>query len=285
MPHYECSGPVEVDIDVAVGFAEVTAAGDGEVVVTVTPTVAGRPGDVSLAAATDVSFTAGRLRVRVPRRLNLFGQSDSVDVHVQAPAASRVALTSSSGSFRGRGHLGDVRIEAKHGNVTLDTVADLTLDSRHGAVEVAEVTGRADVTAGHGHVRIERVGGDTTVRAAHGVVEFGTTCGSVDVTTSGPLTVDRALGGVRARSAHGTLRVREAVGGAVHLQNSYGGVEVGVPAGTAAWIDAASTHGAVRNELTPDPGAASSERAVELHLRADWADVVVRRSRPAVPVG
>jgi hypothetical protein len=44
-------------------------------------------------------------------------------------------------------------------------------------------------------------------------------------------------------------------------------------------VDAASTHGVVRNELTPDPQAAHSDRSVRLHLRTTWADVVICRSR------
>lgn len=284
MPQYECSGPVDVDVDSPVGYTEVVATDRPEVLAEVTPTVAGRAGDIALAESAEVSFTDGRLRIRVPRRLNLFGQSDSVDVRIEVPPNSRVRVGTSYGSVRTLGELGDTHINAKHGTVRLETVGDLTLDSRHGSVEVSRVTGRADVTAGHGNVRIEHIAGDAVVRSSHGDLQFGTTTGTVEVSTSGSMTIDRSSGDVRARSAHGVLRVREAAGGSVDLENGYADVEVGVPAGVAAWIDAAAEHGAVRNELTPDPDAATSDRAVRLHLRSNWANVVVRRTGPSAGV-
>jgi hypothetical protein len=44
------------------------------------------------------------------------------------------------------------------------------------------------------------------------------------------------------------------------------------------WIDAVSAHGQVRNELTPDPDAATSERSVELRLRTNYGGVRIRRA-------
>jgi hypothetical protein len=146
----------------------------------------------------------------------LFGQRDSIDVRCELPTGSRAAVKTAYGSIQARGALGDRRLTAKYGNISADTVGDLVLDS------------------------------------AHGTIELGTTAGDVEVTTSGPPTIDHALGNVTARSAHGAIRLREVTGGSIRLENGYAGVEVGVPAGTAAWIDAASAHGAVRNELTPD---------------------------------
>jgi hypothetical protein len=130
-------------------------------------------------------------------------------------------------------------------------------------------------------MRIGRVGGDARLRGSHGTIELGTTAGDVEVATSGPLTIDRALGDVAARGAHGAIRLREVTGGSIRLENGYANVEVGVPAGIAAWIDATSAHGVVRNELTPDADAAAVGRSVELRLRANWADVIIRRARSA----
>jgi hypothetical protein len=235
---------------------------------------------VSLARETTVSFDSGRLRVTVPRRLNLFGKSDSVDIRVELPTGSRVTVENAYGSVQARGALGDSRIVAKYGSVNADTVADLTLEAPYGSVDIAEVTGRLDLTAGHGVVRIVAVRGDARLRGSHGTIEIGTAGGNVEAATSGTLTVDRACGDVTARSAHGPIRVREVSGGSIRLENGYADVDVGVPAGIAAWIDASSAHGRVRNELTPDPDAAASDRSVELRLRTNYGDVVIRRISP-----
>jgi hypothetical protein len=278
VPSYDISGPIDLDLSVGVGFVEVTASDRTDAVVEVLPSKAARSGDVSLAREAVVSFDSGRVRVIVPRRSNLFGRSDSVDIRCEIPTGSRVAIETAYGSVRARGVLGACRITAKYGNVRADTVADFVLDSPHGTVEVAEVIGRLDVTAGHGLVHIDRVQGDARLRGSHGTIELGTIAGDVDVATSGPLTIDRALGNVTARSAHGPIRVREVRGGTIRLENGYAEVDVGVPTGTAAWIDAVSTHGRVHNELTPDPEAATSDRSVELHLRTNHGDVLIRRA-------
>jgi hypothetical protein len=280
MPSYDVPGPIDLDLNVGVGFVEVIASDRTDAVVEVSPSKPGRSGDVSLAREAVVSFDSGRLRVNVPRRLNLFGRSDSVDIRCELPTGSRVAIETGYGSVLARGVFGDCRIVAKYGSVTADTVANLVLESSYGSVDIAEVTGRLDVTAGHGVVRIAQVDGDARLRGSYGTIELGTAAGTVEVSTSGALTIDRALSDVTARSAHGPIRVREVSGGTIRLDNGHADVDVGVPAGVAAWIDAVSARGRVHNELTPDPDAATSGRSVELHLRTNHANVIIRRTTP-----
>jgi hypothetical protein len=278
MPAYESLTPIDADIDVSAGHVEVVASDRADTLVEVTPTNPGRSGDVSLAREATVAFENNRLRVSVLPRLKLLGPNGTVDVRVELPTGSRAEIQTSFGAVRVRGELGTTRIVAKYGNVSADRVGDLALVSPHGEVDIAEVNGGLDVTAGHGHVRIGRIAGAARIRGGHGTLTLGTTEGDVDVATSGPLTIEHALGDVTARSAHGAIRVLEAEGGIFRLENGYAEVEVGVPAGVVAWVDAASAHGAVRNELTPGPEAAGTDRTIELHLRANWADVLIRRA-------
>lgn len=278
MPSYHVSGPIDLDLNGGVGFVDVIASDRTDAVVEVSPGKPDRSGDVSLAREAVVSFDSGRLRISVPRRLNLFGKSDSVDIRCELPTGSRVTVETAYGSVRARGVLGDCRVVAKYGGVTADTVADLVLEAPYGSVDITEVTGRLEATAGHGFLRIAQVHGHARLRGSHGTIELGTTAGDVEIATSGAVTIDRALGDVTARSAHGPIRVREVSGGTIRLDNGYADVDVGVPTGIAAWIDATSAHGRVRNELTPDPDAAASDRCVELRLRANYGDVIIRRN-------
>jgi hypothetical protein len=277
MPSYDVSGPIDLDVTVGVAFVDIVASDRTDAVVEVVASKPGRSGDASLAREATVSFDSGRVQVKVPRRLNLFSKGDSVDVRCEVPTGSRVTIENAYGSVRARGVLGDCRIVAKYGGVTADTVANLVLEVPYGSTDIAEVTGRLDVTAGHGVLRIAKVHGDARLRASHGTMELGTATGDVEATTSGALTIDRALGDVTARSAHGPIRIREVSGGTIRLDNGHADVDVGVPTGIAAWIDASSAHGRVRNELIPDPAAAASDRAVELHLHANYGNVIIRR--------
>lgn len=278
MPAFETSQPIELDVDLPVGHIDVVAEDRTDAVADVLPTDPDRSGDRSLAQSAVVEFDGTRLRVSVPRRMNLFGRNDSVDLRVVVPTGSDVDIRSAYGAVRLRGRVGRARIEAKYGTVGIDRTDDLDLSAPYGEVDVREVGGRLDLEAGHSRTRIGSVVGEARIRAAHGSVDLGVTHGAVDARLSGALTIDTALADVTARSAHGVLRIRSAVAGVVRLENGYADVEVGVPDGTAAWLDASSEHGAVRNELTAGPGPEDAESTVELHLSSSWADVVVRRA-------
>ncbi|MFI5911950.1 DUF4097 family beta strand repeat-containing protein [Dactylosporangium sp. NPDC051541] len=277
MPSYDVAGPIDLDVTAGVAFVDIIASDRADAVVEIAPSTPGRNGDESLARDCTVTFDNGQVRVKVPRRLNLFSRGDSVDVRCEVPAGSRINVENAYGSVRTRGVLGNARIVAKYGSVTADTVADLVLDAPYGTTDITAVTGRLDATTGHGAVRIAEVRGPARLRAAHGSLELGTTTSDVEVSTSGALTVDRALGDVTAHSAHGPIRIREAGGGTMRLDNGYADIDVGVPAGVAAWIDASSANGWVHNELTPDPAAAESDRTVELHLHTNHGSVTIRR--------
>ncbi len=285
MARFESSGPIDADIDIGVGRIEITASDRADVEADIAPGNPTRSGDVSLARDASVTFEGGRLRVRVPKRMNLFGPTDSVDVRIGLPTGSRLVIETAYGAVEIRGEVGASRIVAKYGGVMADTVGDLVLEAPYGDAEIAHVAGRLDAVAGHARLRVGRVDGDAVVKAAHGSIELGTVAGTIDIATSGPVEIDRALDDVTARSAHGSIRVREVTCGSIRIENGYAEVEVGVPYGVAAWVDAASSHGVVRNELTPDPSAADRDRTVELRLRANWADVVIRRASARAATG
>ncbi|WP_375389435.1 DUF4097 domain-containing protein [uncultured Amnibacterium sp.] len=278
MPAFETSQPIELDVDLSVGHIEVVAEDRADAVADVLPTNPERSGDRSLAQSATVEFDGARLRVSVPRRMNLFGRNDSVDLRVLLPQGSAVDIRSAYGAVRLRGGIGRARVDAKYGTVAIERTGDLDLSAPYGEVDVREVGGRLDLEAGHSRTRIGSVAGEARIRAAHGSVDLGVTHGPVDARLSGALTIDTALADVTARSAHGALRIRSAVAGTIRLENGYAEVEVGVPDGTAAWLEASSEHGAVRNELTSGPAPEEAESTVELHLSSSWADVVVRRA-------
>jgi hypothetical protein len=279
MPVFETSEPIELHVDLSVGHLDVVAEHRSDVVAEVVPTNPDKAADRALAEGASVTFDGRRLRISVsPRRPNLFGRSDSVDVRVLVPATSDVEVHSAYGTVRLRGDLGTTRVDAKYGTVAIDRTGDLTLSAPYGEVDVREVAGRLELDAGHSRTRIGSVGGEASIRAAHGSVDLGVTHGPVVARLSGALTIESAYGDVTAQSAHGVLRIGAALAGVVRLTNGFANVEVGVPEGTAAWVDAAAEHGAVRNELVAGPAAEQTERTVELHLTSAWADVVVRRA-------
>jgi hypothetical protein len=282
MRAFESRGPIQAEIDIGVGQVDLVASDRTDTVVTVSPTNPARPADVSLAAAATVWFEGARLTVTVPRRLNVLGPNASVDVTVELPAGSTCTIEIAYGAVRGRGRLGAAKITASYGAVTLDEVGDLILKAPHGDIEIAKVAGRLDLVSGQGRIRIGHVAGDAVIKGAHGDIDLGRVDGSVEARTSGGVNIDRAAGNVSVKTAYGAARVRSAANGVVRLESGYSSVEVGVPAGVAAWVRATSAHGTVRNELTPDAsGGADAAGTLELRLRAQYGDVLIRRAERA----
>ena len=279
MPTFTTPEPIDLELVVPMGYVELVASDRTDTVVEVLPTNVRRSGDVTLAAEASAVFAEGRLRVSVPKRLNLFGPGDSVDVRLLLPTGSRASVEVAYGSVRARGALGASRVICKYGPVTLESTADLSLTTPYGDVEIEEVAGNLDLTAGHARLSIRSVTGSTRIKGSHGSLQFDAVGGDFEARTSGVVLLGRAGGDVTVQTAYGAVRIGEVSGGAVRVENGYGEVAVGVPHGVAAWVDAASQHGAVRNELTPEAGPEGSERTVELRLRTNYGDVIISRAQ------
>lgn len=278
MPVFETPNAVTLSVDVPMGYVEIAASDRPDTVVEVTPSNPKRSGDVQLASEATVTFADNTITVRVPKKLSLFGPGDSVGVRVAVPTGSAVTVDAAYATVRTTGELGASRVSSAYGAVTLQHTASLTLNSAHGEVDVHRVAGDLDATTGHGRLRVDRVDGEARIKGSYGDIGLGTVGGVIDARTSGGVSVDLAGADVSIRSAHGAIQVREVSGGSVRLENANALVQVGVPAGMAAWVDAASQHAAVRNELTAEPGPRADDRTVELRLRNNYGDIIIHRA-------
>lgn len=217
------------------------------------------------------------VRVFTNRRELSRGDETGFETHleIETPAASvarvrnehgrvdlaGIAAADSSSSFEAvviERVAGDVKLEARHGDVRVDAVGgQLELDSRHGSVSVSGVTGasRLDVQHGglevrraaaveiglkHGDLTLERIGGDLLVRSQHSSVSGSDLAGSAELESSfGDVRLERVGGELRARVQHGGMSASDVSGGAtievshdgVTLERVAGAVEVVVQHG------------------------------------------------------
>ena len=276
MPAFATPEPITVSLDLAAGAVTVVASDREDTVVTVRPSDPGRAGDVKAAEETRVDLHDGTLTVERTTRFKTLTKS-SADVTIEVPTGSSLR-GSAQGPLFSQGRLGTCSFTGRAGDVRIDEVGRLEVRASAGSVVVGRALGTTDVVAAAGGVRIREIDGDATVKNSTGSTEIGTLTGSLRVNGAhGDVAIDRTLGDVTVKSAHGGIRVEEAVGGSLRLETSYGGIEVGVPEGTAAWVDASSQHGAVRNLLTGAAGPADGERTVEVHASTSFGEVVVRR--------
>lgn len=280
MPTFPAPQPLTVDVDVVVGTLSVVAADRDDAVVTVLPADDSKPADVRAAEEARVDLVGATLTVTTPRRWRQYlpFAPGSVSIGVEVPAGSSLNGRITAGPLYAEGPLGAVDVTATAGDVRIDEAGRLDLRVSAGSVVVGRVTGPTTVTASAGSVRVREVAGDASVRCTNGTTTIGRVTGSLEVTGAhGEVVVDRVAGTLRARAASGGIRVDHVESGSVDLSTSYGTVEVGVPEGTAAWLDVSSQYGGVRNLLQSAGGPVEDERTAEVRARTGYGDVVVRR--------
>jgi hypothetical protein len=281
MPTYETPGPVSAAIDVVAGDVRISASDREDTVVEVRPSDASNADDVKAARMTHVHHAKDHVVVKAPRSRSWLsrGGAGSIDVTVELPAGSHVYGTAHTADFHCDGPLGTCRIKTGTGAVRLERAATVSVKSGTGDVSVEHATGPAEVATATGDVRLGAVDGSAVIKSSIGDTWVGTAGGDLSASTAkGSIAVDHARASIAAKSAYGDLRVGEAGRGSVALQTHAGDVEVGVPAGTAAYLDVSAAAGRVRNELEAADGPEPSAETVEVRARTSAGDIVIRRA-------
>jgi hypothetical protein len=281
MPTFDTPGPVSATIDVVAGDVRITAGDRDATVVQVRPSDPANAEDLKAAQMTHVDHAREHVVVKAPKLRSWLSRSGggSIDVTIELPAGSNVFGVADTADFHCDGPLEICRIKTGVGQVRLERAAIVSVKSGTGDVSVDHATGPAEVATASGDVRLGEVDGPAVIKSANGDTWIGTAGGDLRVRTAkGSVSIDRARASIGAKSAYGDVRVGEAAGGAVVLQTHAGDVEVGIPEGTAAYLDVSATAGSIVNELdaadAPDPSAQS----VEVRARTSVGDVVIRRA-------
>lgn len=280
MPAFDTTGPITATVEIILGDLRVTAADRPGTVVDVRPSDPGLELDVQAAEQTRVEYADGRLLVRAPRQraLGLFGKPGSIDVEITLPAGSALRAEAGLAAVHVAGTLGACRIKTGTGDVHLEDTGPLDLDTASGAVTVGTVTGTASVQTGSGLLRVARVDGDATVQNSNGDIVAGEVTGTLRAKAgNGSVLVDRAGADVTATSSNGDVRIGEVTAGSVSLRTAMGELEIGIPAGTAAHLDAHTQFGNVVNRLDAAAAPSPGEPVVQVRARTSYGDIVIRR--------
>ena len=280
MPNFETPGPISVTIEVAVGDVRLTAGDRATTVVEVEPSDPSNPEDVKVAETTRVEYADERLLVKGPKLRSWLSRSGggSIDVTIELPARSHVHATLGLGDFHSDGRLADGRIKTGLGRIGLGHADTLNLRTGAGDVSVDRAEGRAEVTAGSGDVRLRELAGTAVVKNSNGDTWVGIAKGDLRINAAnGSIAVDVARANVGAKSANGDVRIGEVARGSIALETKIGDLEVGIPEGTAAWLDVHSQFGQVRNGLDAADAPETSTDAVEVRARTSVGEIVIRR--------
>ncbi|MDX2617928.1 DUF4097 family beta strand repeat-containing protein [Streptomyces sp. NPDC049952] len=281
MPSFDTPEPISATAHMEAGSLQFTASDSRTTVVEVRPRDPRKDLDVRTAEQTEVTCANGALTVRTPKS-SLFGlgRTGVVDVTVELPTGSRVDATGAWAQVLGEGRLGEVRVKTSSGDVRLDTTGPLRLTASHGSITVDRVEGRAEITTSSGSMRVGLLDGPAVLKNSHGSTTVGSATGELRVSgANGDIEIRRAEDSVTATTAHGTLRVDSVCRGTVQLETNHGAIDIGVREGTAAWLDASSGHGQVRNALTSSDTPGETEDTVKIRARTRWGNIDVRRAQ------
>jgi DUF4097 and DUF4098 domain-containing protein YvlB len=285
MPTFETSEPIVLSIEMSQGGVHVIASDRADTVVAVNPSDRDRPEDVEAAAKTVVDLANGTLSVKQPKPGGIassvigWKRRGAVDVTVELPEQSALRVDTGVADIRADGRLGDVELKTGVGNVRLDRTAAVRVRTGTGHVAVEEAAGRADVVAA-GDTSLGEVAGDADVKNLNGTTRIGRVGGASKVrSANGDVTIDDAGGDVTVKTANGNVRLGQVTRGSVTIETAAGGLEVGIREGTAAWIDATTKFGRVRNDLTPAGAPEQAAETVRVRARTSFGDVVITRSQ------
>ncbi len=141
------------------------------------------------------------------------------------------------------------------------------------------MAGPAEVSTGSGRVRLGQIDGNAVIKNSNGDSWIGEAAGDLRVNAAnGSISVDHANADVNARSANGDVRVGGVTRGSASLKTSFGEIEVGIQAGTAARLDVHTQFGRIHNQLDSSDAPGPSDQTVEVSARTSYGDIVIRRS-------
>ena len=285
---FDTPSPITVVLELYVADIRFSASDRSDTTVDVRPRDPDKPADVKAAENTRVEYDDATRTLsivsRKPRNrfVNFSGKRpESVDIVVQLPTDSDVRGEADLGDIRSEGALGTVVFKTDIGAVRLAETGPMNLRTGVGAIAVEGVGGAAEVHSGSSDIRLGTVDGPAVVSNGNGKVQIGLVTGPATVKASnGAVSVDRALSDITAASANGEVRIGEVVRGKVSATTKNGSVEVGVRAGSAAWLELDTTVGRVYNELdsAAAPEAGEPVDKIELHAETKLGNITIRRT-------
>jgi len=195
-----------------------------------------------------------------------FGRTPQVGVRIRCPEGAGLECFTASADLYVTGSLGEVEVKTASGDVYVEAVAGLRVQSASGDVRGTMVEGDARLQTVSGDVRLGTVRGQVTAKLV-----------------SGDFALEEGQSDIEAKTVSGDHRVDAVTQGRVKLHSISGDVRLGVRPGTRLRIDATSTSGEINSEFdvkeSPSEEAASGTEAI-LEIKTVSGDVDIVRAAP-----
>ncbi len=184
----------------------------------------------------------------------------SVRMLVEVPVGTDVEVKSVSADLTLAGVLGATRVHTVSGDVRIDSVSRLDVNSVSGDVRAASVAGDASLVTVSGDVDVREVGGRLTAN-----------------TSSGDIRVSKVGDDVTVGTTSGDVRCDCVRGASVGVKCISGDVTIGLPAGIRVEPDISTLSG---RTTVPTPSGlppAPSPRVVRVRLRTVSGNINIER--------
>jgi DUF4097 and DUF4098 domain-containing protein YvlB len=249
---------LELALQIPAGMIQVRAEETDETRLDITGE---RDEDDFLISLDDVGARGHRLKVEYRKRGIVFGWGGGdVRVDLTVPTGTQVGVETGSADLEISGSIGSLDVKSGSGDCRFGAVdGDVSVKTASGDVTGETVTGRLAATTASGDARVRLVHGELVGHSASGDFIVGDARSARVTTASG----DVEIGAVR--SGHTTIR------------SVSGDVEVGVPRGTRAYLDLASTSGSTMSDLDMSGDAGDGQAQLEIHVSTVSGDIRVVR--------
>jgi putative adhesin len=276
MPAFDTPGPIAATVVVAGAQVRVTASDRTDTVVLVEPIDQTSQADVKVASKTRVDFAGDQLSVKTTVSGDKNG---SVVITIDLPAGSSLVTYLAHSSVRADGSFGECELHMASGRVQLDRISALQANIAAGEVTIGHIAGRASIEGAAFAMRISEAKDTVKLSSSGGQAWIGHAFADLDLSSGhGGFDIDRADGGVTARTGDGAVRIGWLTRGPAELLNRSGNLEVGISEGTAARVDATSKRGLVRNSVPPQQNPETADDKVTVRARTRYGDIIIQRA-------
>jgi len=249
-------------LDVVADAADIQVSGGGDSVVVKAVLIGAQDilDEVELSAqqqGNDVSVIAkrknrsrgrleGRITVQVPSRYDVELKTSGGDLSIERITGTTSGKTS-GGNVSVKQLKGNVDVQTSGGDITADNVeGDLIASTSGGDINLDNVLGATRATSSGGSVAARHARGATRLQSSGGDIIAEVTNGKIDVTTSG-----------------GDIRVwLSGANQGISATTSGGSIELQLPRDVKASLDAGTSSGSVRSDLTTEASQKSRQRLV-----------------------
>jgi hypothetical protein len=192
-----------------------------------------------------------------------FGRTPQVGIRIRCPEGAELDCSTASANLKASGRLGDVEAKSASGDVAVEHVSALRVQSASGDVRASYVDGEA---------RIQTVSGD---------VRLGPVTGAIAATlVSGDFEADEGQSDVAVKTVSGDQRVDAVREGQIKLQSVSGDVRLGVRPGTRLHVEANSMSGDINSEfdVRDRPSEEPSGLEARLQIKTVSGDIEIVRA-------